>query len=153
MTTYASISNDMKSTKMFNSEGKKALKENCKEFGVIYPKMFNKITPKVDDVTHTVPKMIDMWGTIGGGGLREEDSEVIHHSQNVVLRDLVCVRDHGKRMTSAIQRVSIAQSTDKNLWKPEARKFRCRPCLKNKKLVYLTENKCEICGWERENSD
>ena len=87
-----------------------SINQNCFTLGVLYPKIFRNIIPKVDDVVFHLPIFLKEYRTIGL--LNSEDTERIHREFNSIMRDLVCVRDGPEKLKIAFKRLYLRRLTD-----------------------------------------
>ena len=88
---------------MLSEEEIRQLEIDCKEFRVVYPRVFkgNTITPKLHELIFYLPEMAREKGTVGG--LREEALESKHAAANGQRRRLACVRQKEERLRMMLQ--------------------------------------------------
>ena len=93
----------MKAKRMLSEEEIIQLERDCKEFGVVFPRVFkgNNITPKLHELIFYLPEMAREKGTVGG--LREEALESKHAAANSQRRRLACMRMKEERLRMMLQ--------------------------------------------------
>ena len=105
----------MKAKRMLTQPEIVQLEADCKDFGVVYPRVFkgNTITPKLHELIFYLPEMAREKGTVGG--LREEALESKHAAANGQRRRLACVRKKEERLRMMLQsdELSTQQKTPK----------------------------------------
>ena len=69
------------------------LSQNCTSIGIVFPKNFKRtISSKLDDLIFVIPVFAKLFKTVGC--LLKENIEQIHNIFNIILFNLLCMREN-----------------------------------------------------------
>ncbi len=84
----------------------------CHQLGEEWPKLYQSVTTKVDDIVFHLPRFIKEFKTLGF--LSEEDTESLHKDMNVILRPLCCIRSKPHKLKLGLKRLALKKSHDES---------------------------------------
>ena len=121
------------------------LSQNCTSIGIVYPKNFKRtISSKLDDLIFVIPVFAKLFKTVGG--LLKENIEQIQNIFNIILLNLLCMREKVAQVTIAMERMEVRNKTTGQIGK-QKRKFCCKNCKVGKEIVVLINGICPQCGF------